>query len=49
MKVDIQKINSGYKALLLAAKNTVPQKDYQVIKRALDLAVEASGSTDHCR
>jgi GTP diphosphokinase / guanosine-3',5'-bis(diphosphate) 3'-diphosphatase len=43
MKVDIQKINSGYRALLLAAKNTVPQKDYHIIKRALDLAVEACG------
>jgi GTP pyrophosphokinase len=43
MKVDIQKINSGYNALLLAARNTVPQKDYHVIRRALDLAVEACG------
>jgi len=41
--VDVQKINSGYRALLLAAKNTVPQGDNQVIKRALDLAVEACG------
>jgi GTP pyrophosphokinase len=43
MKVDKQKINSGYRELLLAAKNTVPEKDYPVIRRAMDLAVVACG------
>jgi len=43
MSADTQKINSGYKALLLAAKNTVATEDNTVIRRALDLAVEACG------
>ncbi len=43
MNADTQKINSGYKALLLAAKNTVATEDNTVIRRALDLAVEACG------
>jgi guanosine-3',5'-bis(diphosphate) 3'-pyrophosphohydrolase len=43
MITDTQKINSGYKALLEAAKNTVANEDNHVIKRALDLAVEACG------
>src|SRR5450759_5252066 len=43
MNADKQKINSGYKALLLAAKNTVATEDNTVIRRALDLAVEACG------
>ena len=43
MNVDTQKINSGYRALLLAAKNTVPPEDNPAIRRALDLAVLACG------
>jgi GTP pyrophosphokinase len=43
MKVDIQKINNGYRALLLAAKNTVSPEDIPVIRKALDLAIEACG------
>ncbi len=43
MSADTQKINRGYKALLLAAKNTVATEDNTVIRRALDLAVEACG------
>jgi len=43
MIVDTQKINSAYKALLQAAKNTVSPADNQVIRRALNLAVEACG------
>jgi GTP diphosphokinase / guanosine-3',5'-bis(diphosphate) 3'-diphosphatase len=43
MIVDTQKINSAYRALLQAAKNTVSPEDKQVIRRALDLAVEACG------
>jgi guanosine-3',5'-bis(diphosphate) 3'-pyrophosphohydrolase len=43
MNDDIQKIHSGYRALLLAAKNTVTPDENKVIKRAFDLAVEACG------
>lgn len=43
MVVDSQKINSGYKALLLAAKNTVSPEDKAIIRRAMDLAVKACG------
>jgi guanosine-3',5'-bis(diphosphate) 3'-pyrophosphohydrolase len=38
-----QKIYSGYRALLLASKNTVPTEDRNKIRKALDLAVIASG------
>jgi guanosine-3',5'-bis(diphosphate) 3'-pyrophosphohydrolase len=41
MTVDPQKIYSGYRALLIAAKNTVSEKDTSTIRRALDLAVGA--------
>ena len=43
MNVDTQKINSGYKALLLASKNNVANDDYPVIRRALDIAIQACG------
>ena len=43
MIADTQKINNAYRALLQAAKNTVSPDDNQVIRRALDLAVEACG------
>jgi guanosine-3',5'-bis(diphosphate) 3'-pyrophosphohydrolase len=43
MNIDSQKINSGYRALLMAAKNTVSPEDNKVIRRALDLAIEACG------
>src|SRR5664279_2393835 len=43
MNIDSHKINSGYRALLLAAKNTVTPEDNKVIRRALDLAIEACG------
>jgi GTP diphosphokinase / guanosine-3',5'-bis(diphosphate) 3'-diphosphatase len=43
MKVDAQKINSGYKALLEASKNIVAKEDFPLIRRALDLAIEACG------
>jgi GTP pyrophosphokinase len=41
MSVDTHKINRGYRELLLAAKNTVASKDNVLIRRALDLAIEA--------
>jgi GTP diphosphokinase / guanosine-3',5'-bis(diphosphate) 3'-diphosphatase len=41
--VDSQKIYSGYRGLLLAAKNTVSAEDRVKIRRALDLAVVACG------
>jgi GTP pyrophosphokinase len=41
MNDEAQKINRGYRALLLAAKNNVPLEDNHLIRRALDLAVEA--------
>jgi len=40
---DPKKINSAYRALLLAAKNVVTAEDTVIIRRALDLAMEASG------
>lgn len=43
MNIDSQKINSAYRALLSAAKNTVSPEDNKVIRRALDLAIEACG------
>jgi GTP diphosphokinase / guanosine-3',5'-bis(diphosphate) 3'-diphosphatase len=43
MNVDRKKINSGYRALLLAAKNTVSAEDNPAIRKALDLAIEACG------
>jgi len=43
MVVDSQKINNGYRTLLAAARNTVAPEDNRVIKRALDLAIEACG------
>jgi GTP diphosphokinase / guanosine-3',5'-bis(diphosphate) 3'-diphosphatase len=43
MNIETQKINNGYRALLIAAKNTVTPEDNHVIRRALDLAVEACG------
>ena len=43
MNADTQKINSGYRALIQAAKNTVSPEENRVIKRAFDLAVEACG------
>jgi len=44
MVVDSQKINNGYRTLLAAARNTVAPEDNRVIKRALDLAIEACGN-----
>jgi len=41
MIADKQKINSGYRSLLQAAKNTVASEDNFKIRRALDLAIEA--------
>jgi GTP diphosphokinase / guanosine-3',5'-bis(diphosphate) 3'-diphosphatase len=41
MIVDTNKINSGYKALLTAAKNTVTPEERIVIRKAMDLAVKA--------
>ncbi|HAM09947.1 MAG: hypothetical protein A2X05_06475 [Bacteroidetes bacterium GWE2_41_25] len=43
MPADKQRIYSSYKALLIAAKNTVAQEDNAVIRRALELAVAACG------
>ena len=43
MATDSSKIYNGYRALLNASKNTVPSEDKIKIRRALDLAVEASG------
>jgi guanosine-3',5'-bis(diphosphate) 3'-pyrophosphohydrolase len=43
MITDPQKIYSGYRSLLQAAKNTVTAEDTVKIKRALDLAVVACG------
>jgi GTP diphosphokinase / guanosine-3',5'-bis(diphosphate) 3'-diphosphatase len=43
MSVETQKINNGYRALLQAAKHTVSPGDNLVIRKALDLAVEACG------
>jgi GTP pyrophosphokinase len=43
MNADKQKINSAYRALLLAAKNTVAAEDNIKIRKALDLAIEVCG------
>lgn len=43
MIADPQKIDTGYLALLQAAKNTVATEDIVKIRRALDLAVKACG------
>src|SRR5674536_191716 len=43
MNADKQKINSAYRALLLAAKNTVAPEDNIKIRKALDLAIEVCG------
>jgi guanosine-3',5'-bis(diphosphate) 3'-pyrophosphohydrolase len=39
--VDSPKIQSGYRALLKAARNTVAAEDIKKIRRALDLAIDA--------
>jgi guanosine-3',5'-bis(diphosphate) 3'-pyrophosphohydrolase len=44
MGVDINKINSGYRALLLASKINLNPGDTPKIRRALDLAIEACGN-----
>jgi len=43
MSAETQKIYSGYRALLQVSKNTISPEDNVKIRRALDLAVEASG------
>ena len=43
MQANRQRIYSAYKALLIAAKNTVAQEENTVIRRALELAVKACG------
>ena len=43
MTTDPQKINASYKALILAARNTVAGSDQDKIKRAFELSLEASG------
>ena len=43
MNADSKKVDSGYRELLLAAKSTVPPEDNHLIRRALDLAMEACG------
>lgn len=43
MAANKQKIYSAYKGLLLAARNTVAQEDYVRIRKALELAMKASG------
>ncbi len=43
MNADTQKINNGYRALLLAAKSSVPPEDNPVIRKALNLAIESCG------
>ena len=40
---DLQNINTGYRALLKAAKNSVSAEDIVTIKKHLDLAVETCG------
>ena len=41
--MDLEKIQSGYRALLRASRNSVAAEDNKVIRRALDLAVKACG------
>jgi GTP diphosphokinase / guanosine-3',5'-bis(diphosphate) 3'-diphosphatase len=43
MIADSQKVTSGYRALIQAARNNVAPEDIVKIKRAFDLAVEACG------
>ncbi|MBK9390938.1 MAG: bifunctional (p)ppGpp synthetase/guanosine-3',5'-bis(diphosphate) 3'-pyrophosphohydrolase [Bacteroidetes bacterium] len=43
MSENRQKIFSAYRALLHASRNTVPKEDYPKIRRALELAIQASG------
>jgi GTP pyrophosphokinase len=40
------KIQSGYRALLTAAKNTVTREEYSKIRRALDLAIKSYGEKE---
>ncbi|HPI69227.1 MAG TPA: RelA/SpoT family protein [Bacteroidales bacterium] len=41
-----QKINSGYRALLQSAKNTVAASDIPKIRKALDLAIKTCGESE---
>jgi len=41
--LELEKIQSGYRALLRASRNSVAAEDSKVIRRALDLAVKACG------
>jgi GTP pyrophosphokinase len=41
--LELEKIQSGYRALLRASRNSVAAEDNKVIRRALDLAVKACG------
>jgi GTP pyrophosphokinase len=41
--LESKEIQSGYRALLRAAKNTVAREDYAKIRRALDLAIKSCG------
>lgn len=41
--MELEKIQSGYRALLRASRNSVAAEDSKVIRRALDLAVKACG------
>src|SRR5664280_2342074 len=43
MNLELEKIQSGYRALLRASRNSVAAEDSKVIRRALDLAVKACG------
>jgi len=43
MAASKQKIYSAYRSLLLVAKNTVAQEDFVSIRKALELAMKASG------
>ncbi len=43
MGVDTNKINSGYRALLLAARNSISEEEIPKVKAALDLAINACG------
>ncbi len=43
MAVETQKINNAYRSLIQAAKHTIASTDHAKVKRAFDLAVEASG------
>ena len=43
MIVETQRINSAYRELILASKNSVTSSDIAKIKRAFDLALEACG------